>query len=134
MVYGSNQIANNALTPGQFVLFIGTLMLMAPQRAGRVNADLQQAMAASERIFEMLDTHTEVVQKPGAERLAPFQHAIIRRVGLGYEGAPGRSWRNVSLTVRAGQMIAIVGRSGAGKTTRQSVAAVLRRQCRRDPY
>jgi subfamily B ATP-binding cassette protein MsbA len=120
LVYGSNQIANNALTPGQFVLFIGTLMLMygPAKKLSRVNADLQQAMAASERIFEMLDTHTEVVQKPGAEPLAPFQHAIeFDGVGFGYDGTPGRILRNVSLTVRAGQMIAIVGRSGAGKTT-----------------
>jgi subfamily B ATP-binding cassette protein MsbA len=83
-----------------------------------VNADLQQAIAASERIFEMLDTHTEMVEEPGAEPLAPFERTIeFRNVGFGYEDAAGRILRDVSLTVRAGQMIAIVGRSGAGKTT-----------------
>jgi len=120
LVYGSSQIAANNLTSGQFVLFIGTLLLMygPAKKLSRVNADLQQAIAASERIFEMLDTHTEVIEQPGAEPLAPFRDTIeFREVGFGYEDAAGRILRNVSLTVRAGQMIAIVGRSGAGKTT-----------------
>src|SRR4029077_14072334 len=82
------------------------------------NADLQAAMAASERIFEMMDTHTEVVEEPGAEALAPFRSTLeFRDVGFGYDDTAARILRHVSLTVRAGQMIAIVGRSGAGKTT-----------------
>jgi subfamily B ATP-binding cassette protein MsbA len=120
LVYGSNQIASNNLSPGQFVRVIGTLLLMygPAKKLSRVNADLQAAMAASERIFEMLDTHTEVTEEPGAEALAPFRSSIeFREVGFGYEDAAGRILRNVSLTVCAGQMIAIVGRSGAGKTT-----------------
>jgi subfamily B ATP-binding cassette protein MsbA len=84
-----------------------------------VNANLQQAIAASERIFEMLDTHTEVHERPGAPPLAPFERAIeFRDVAFGYDDAPGRRiLRGVSFEVAAGQMIAIVGRSGAGKTT-----------------
>jgi subfamily B ATP-binding cassette protein MsbA len=120
LVYGSSQIASNNLTPGQFVLFIGTLLLMygPAKKLSRVNADLQQAMAASERIFEMLDTHTEVVEAPHAEALSPFRHTIeLRDVAFGYEDGTARILRNVSLVVRTGQMIAIVGRSGAGKTT-----------------
>jgi len=120
LVYGSRQIASGNLTPGQFALFIGTLFLMygPAKKLSRVNANLQQTIAAAERIFEMLDTHTEVVEQPGAPAIKPFQHAIeLRDVGFGYDDAAGRILRSVSLTVRAGQMIAIVGRSGAGKTT-----------------
>jgi subfamily B ATP-binding cassette protein MsbA len=120
IVYGSAQIARGNLTPGQFALFIGTLFLMygPAKKLSRVNANLQQATAASERIFEMLDTHTEVVEQPGATPIAPFEHTIeFRDVGFGYDDGPGRILRNVSFSVRAGQMIAIVGRSGAGKTT-----------------
>jgi subfamily B ATP-binding cassette protein MsbA len=120
LIYGSGQIANGSLTTGQFALFISTLFLMygPAKKLSRVNANLQQAIAASERIFEMLDTHSEVVELPGAAPLAPFQRAIeFRDVGFGYDDSPGRILRGVSVTVKAGQMIAIVGRSGAGKTT-----------------
>jgi ATP-binding cassette, subfamily B, bacterial MsbA len=120
IVYGSAQIKNQNLTPGQFALFIGTLFLMygPAKKLSRVNANLQQAIAASERIFEMLDTHTEVVEQPDAPPLSPFQHAIeFRDVGFGYDDGPNRILRNMSFTVNAGEMIAIVGRSGAGKTT-----------------
>jgi subfamily B ATP-binding cassette protein MsbA len=83
-----------------------------------VNANLQQAIAASERIFEMLDTHTEVRELPDAVPLAPLEHEIeFSDVGFGYEEGPGRILRGVSFRVGAGQMVAIVGRSGAGKTT-----------------
>jgi subfamily B ATP-binding cassette protein MsbA len=82
-----------------------------------VNANLQQALAASERIFEMLDTQSEVVEKTGAAELPPFARSIeFRDVTFGYDEGR-RILRGVSFTVDAGQMIAIVGRSGAGKTT-----------------
>ncbi|HJZ76315.1 MAG TPA: ABC transporter ATP-binding protein [Vicinamibacterales bacterium] len=120
LVYGSRQIAAGQLTTGQFVLFIGTLFLMygPAKKLSRVNANLQQAIAASERIFEMLDTHTEVLEAADATALPPFQRSIeFRDVGFVYEEGAGRILRSVSFTVGAGQMIAIVGRSGAGKTT-----------------
>jgi len=117
--YGSREIADGDLTIGELTSFIATLFLMygPAKKLSRVNANLQQAVAASERIFEMLDTHTEVHEKPDAVPLAPFARAIdFRDVTFGYD-EPGRILRGVSFTVRAGQMIAVVGRSGAGKTT-----------------
>ncbi len=120
LVYGSAQIADNRLTTGQFALFISTLFLMygPAKKLSRVNANLQQAIAASERIFELLDTRSEVKELPGAGPLAPFQRLIeFKDVGFGYDDGPGTILRNVSFPVRAGEMVAIVGRSGAGKTT-----------------
>jgi subfamily B ATP-binding cassette protein MsbA len=117
--YGSTQIAANNLTPGQFASFFTAVFMMygPAKKLSRVNANLQQAMAASERIFEMLDTHTEVREEPGAGPLSPFHRAIeFRDVGFGYEESAG-ILRGVSFAVGAGQMVAIVGRSGAGKTT-----------------
>src|SRR5688572_31391027 len=119
--YGSRQIAVGNLTAGEFTSFLAALLFMyAPiKKLSRVNANLQQAAAASERIFEVLDVHTEVIERPGAVALPPFTQEIeFKDVSFGYDDSHGRSTlRGVSFTVRAGQMIAIVGRSGAGKTT-----------------
>ena len=121
LIYGSQEIATGRLTPGQFTAFIAALFMMyAPaKKLSRVNADLQQAMAAAERIFEMLDSHNEVQDRPAAVPLPPFREQIeFRDVQFVYTGTGGRATLDrVSFTVRAGQMLAIVGRSGAGKTT-----------------
>jgi subfamily B ATP-binding cassette protein MsbA len=119
--YGSDRIAQGSLTTGDFFSFMTALLLMyAPaKKLSRVNANLQQTIAAAERIFEMLDTHTEVAESPSAEPLAPFSSEIeFRDVSFAYEDAhPRTTLRSISFKVPAGQMIAIVGRSGAGKTT-----------------
>jgi subfamily B ATP-binding cassette protein MsbA len=83
-----------------------------------VSANIQQAIAASERIFDMLDTHTEVTERPHAGALSRFVSEIeFRNVGFGYDERAVSILRDVSFSVAAGQMVAIVGRSGAGKTT-----------------
>jgi subfamily B ATP-binding cassette protein MsbA len=119
--YGSQQIAAERLTTGEFTSFIAAMFLMygPAKKLSRVNANLQQAMAAAQRIFEMLDTHTEVRDRPGARPLPPLTRTIeFRDVSFHYDDGDGRRILNgVSFTVHAGQMVAIVGLSGAGKTT-----------------
>ena len=119
--YGSDQIANGRLTTGEFTSFLAALLLMyAPaKKLSCVNANLQQSIAASDRIFEMLDTHTEVAESPAAEPLPGFSSVIeFRDVSFAYEDAHRRTiLRSISFNVPAGRMVAIVGRSGAGKTT-----------------
>jgi subfamily B ATP-binding cassette protein MsbA len=121
LVYGSQEIGAGRLSPGEFTAFVAALFMMyAPaKKLSRVNADLQQAIAAGERIFEVLDAHNEVQERRGASALPPFARRIeFRDVQFRYgpdEGPP--TLDGVSLTVGAGHMLAIVGRSGAGKTT-----------------
>jgi ATP-binding cassette, subfamily B, bacterial MsbA len=119
--YGSREIARGGMTEGEFTAFLAALLLMyGPlKKLSRVNANIQQGIAASQRIFEVLDTHTEVPEAAGAPPLAPMAQSIeFRDVAFEYEDARGKSaLRHVTFTVTAGQTVAIVGRSGAGKTS-----------------
>jgi subfamily B ATP-binding cassette protein MsbA len=118
--YGSHQIAESTMSPGDFAAFVAAAFMMyAPiKKLSRVNATLQQAMAASERIFEILDTHSEVPERPDAQPLPRLRQAIeFRNVSFSYDGVSKTILRDVSFSVRAGQAVAIVGLSGAGKTT-----------------
>src|SRR4030095_1684345 len=101
--YGVSQISANRLTQGQFVAFFTAVFMMygPAKKLSRVNANLQQAIAAAERIFEMLAPHPEVREPPDAAPLAPFQDTIeFRDVAFGYEDAPNRILRGVSFKVR----------------------------------
>jgi ABC-type glutathione transport system ATPase component len=119
--YGSRQIREGQLTEGEFLLFVvAALMMYTPiKKLSRVNASLQQAMAASERIFEVLDTHSEVRERPNAVVLQGLRHSIeFQHVAFLYDDRPSKPiLRDVSFRVGAGEMVAIVGLSGAGKTT-----------------
>jgi subfamily B ATP-binding cassette protein MsbA len=118
--YGSEAIAAGRLSTGEFVAFITALFMMygPAKKLSRVNADLQQAMAAGERIFSMLDTHSEVREAPEAAPLPAFARAVeFHDVHFSYGDADEATLRGVTFAVGAGQMLAIVGRSGAGKTT-----------------
>jgi ATP-binding cassette, subfamily B, bacterial MsbA len=119
--YGAREIAGGRLTQGEFTSFVAALLLMYTplKKLSRVNANVQQSIAAAQRIFELLDTHTEVHDAPGAPLLEPLSRAIeFRNVTFEYEDADGRNALNgVGFTVDAGRTVAIVGRSGAGKTS-----------------
>ncbi|MEZ5416523.1 MAG: ABC transporter ATP-binding protein [Vicinamibacterales bacterium] len=119
--YGSGQIAAGRLTPGEFTTFVASLLLMygPVKKLTRVNANLQQATAAAERVFELLDARTEVVEQPGAIDLPRFSRLVeFADVTFGYEDGHGKPvLSGVSLSVPAGAVVAVVGRSGAGKTT-----------------
>jgi len=118
--YGSQEISAHRLTTGGFVTFITVLFSMygPAKKLSRVNADLNQAASAAERVFEILDTHSEVVEAANAAALPRFETTIeFRDVEFTYGDADHATLRGVAFTVRAGQTLAIVGRSGAGKTT-----------------
>jgi subfamily B ATP-binding cassette protein MsbA len=120
LLYGSYQIGEQTLTTGRFVSFLAALFMMYTpiKRLSQVNAKLQAAIAASERVFDVLDTHQEVVDRPGARELTRVAGEIVyRNVAFAYPDAGTPVLRGVDLTARAGEVVAIVGGSGAGKTT-----------------
>ena len=118
--YGNRRIGSGEMTQGNFLAFIfAAFMMYTPvKKLSRVNTNLQQAIASAERIFEMLDTHSEVREREGARALPPMRESIeLRSVGFSYDEGAAPILQDVSFTVSAGQVIAIVGLSGAGKTT-----------------
>ena len=118
--YGSREISLGQLSSGEFTSFVAALLLMygPVRKLSRVNASIQQAVAASERVFELLDTHSEARDAPDAHPLAPLREEIaFNDVSFAYADGGDVVLDRVSFSVRAGQVVAVVGLSGAGKTT-----------------
>ena len=119
--YGINRIEGGEMTAGGFTAFVAALLYMygPVKKLSHVNANLQQAGAAAERVFDLLDTYSEVADRSTARALPPMRSAIsFRNVSFAYEDANAEPvLRGVSFDVEAGQVVAIVGLSGAGKTT-----------------
>ena len=119
--YGSSRIAQGTLTTGEFTSFLtAAFMMYGPiKKLSRVNAGIQQTIAAAERIFQMLDEHSEVQEKPEARAIDRMRQSVeFKDVAFAYDDSPERFiLRHISLKVRAGELIALVGTSGAGKTT-----------------
>jgi subfamily B ATP-binding cassette protein MsbA len=119
LLYARNQILHQVQTTGGFVAFVYALMKMYEpvKRLTGVNNAFQQAVGASEKVFQFLDPHSEIVEKPGAKVLPPFEKEIVfENVHFDYgDGLP--LLRDVNLHIGKGEVIAIVGSSGAGKTS-----------------
>jgi len=120
LFYGATAIRSGRLTTGAFTSFLAALFAMYTpvKRLSRLNATLQGAMAAGGRIFEVLDTHLEIREVPAAQPLPRLQREIeYRDVGFRYADGQAAVLRRVAFTARSGEVVAIVGTSGAGKTT-----------------
>ena len=126
--YAQRRIANNTLTLGGLMSFLGTLALMyAPiKKLNKVNLSLNTAISAAERVFRMLDIPNDVVEKPDAVALRGVGTGIrFDNVSFSYSERPTTGpavsattvLRDIDLTVAPGQIVALVGGSGAGKST-----------------
>ncbi len=121
LTYARGQIMAGAMTSGEFMTFVvALLMLYEPvKRLAGIHNIFQQAIGASQRVFEYLDTRELVTDKPGARPLERFERSIrFEGVRFHYPNTPqGFVLAGIDLEVNYGEVVALVGPSGAGKTT-----------------
>jgi ATP-binding cassette, subfamily B, bacterial MsbA len=123
LFYERQQILRHMQTTGGFIGFLFTLLKSYEpvKRLTGVSNAYQQALGASEQVFQYLDSEPEMVDKPTSITLPPFEREItFEQVEFDYEdGAP--LLRDINLRIAKGQVVALVGSSGAGKTTLASL-------------
>ena len=125
--YGGVQVMGEYLTRGELVAFLAYVRMfyMPVRQLSRIYSTMQSAMAASERIFEIMDTEPLVAEAPNAIEMPPIEgYVVYNNVSFAYEGDK-YVIKNISLTAEPGQTIAIVGPTGAGKSTIVSLLARL---------
>jgi ATP-binding cassette subfamily B protein len=117
--WGGQQVINGTLTIGTIVAFVAYLArLYGPVSSlATVYVDVQAALALFERIFEYLDVESEITDPPDGARL-PRLNGRIQFDNVSFEYVPGRpALKDLSFTIEPGQLAALVGPTGAGKTT-----------------
>jgi len=116
--YGGRQVIVGQSSFGMFALFMAALLsLIKPfKKLSQVNAIMQQAVAASARIYEVLETQPTVKEKAGAQELIAFKESI-KFEGVWFSYQDQEVLKDINLKTDRGQMLAIVGPSGVGKTT-----------------
>lgn len=117
--FGGYEVVQGIMTAGALVAFLTYAVNLANpvKRLSRIYGRMQQAMAAIDRIFYVLDLEETVTDKPGAKILPKVKgHVEVEDVTFSYDGKHN-ALENVSFEVQPGQMIAFVGPSGAGKST-----------------
>ena len=124
---GGFEVINRSLSLGSFVAITQYLYLLVPtmRYVGWMLSMAQQAVAASDRVFEILDTQPGIADEPQAEVLDRLVGEVrFEDVSFTYPGASSPALADLSFTIRPGETVAIVGATGSGKST---VAALLPR-------
>jgi ABC-type multidrug transport system fused ATPase/permease subunit len=130
VLYGGTQAIDGAIQIGVVVAFVGYLQVFFDpiQQLSQLYTTYQQGMAALDKVFDLLDTEPDMVDAPGASDPGPLRGEIeLRGVWFSYAEDPAvdAEWalRDVDLRVPPGQTLALVGATGAGKSTLAKLVA-----------
>ena len=118
VLYAGLQAQGGRLNPGEFMSYLAAMswLYASLKRITKVNNQFQQALAAGKRVFQLIDAPVEVRDRSSVRPLAPFRRGIVfREVSFRYLDQP--VLHGIDLELPAGSVIALAGRSGAGKTT-----------------
>lgn len=118
--YGGGLVIAGEMKSGEFFSFLTALfMAYGPVRKmSGANAAIQRALAGGQRVFSVLDLESELSKDEGKKSLPTIQRQLeFSNVSFTYEGAEEPSLTAINLTVRVGEVVALVGASGSGKTT-----------------
>lgn len=118
--FGGSLVMASQLSLGELTAFITYLnyLMMPLLTIGMLSAMTARSAASARRIFEILDAHVEVSDRPDAVPLPPIQGRVtFENVSFRYLGSERNSLSNVSFNVEPGQLVAILGATGSGKST-----------------
>ncbi len=117
--YGGYQVINGKSTPGTFFSFMAAvIMLYDPiKKLTKINNAIQEGMAATNRIFDVMETRSEIKEARNSKMMTDGPHRVhFQDVSFGYEKTE-MVLENINLTVNPGEVLALVGMSGGGKTS-----------------
>ena len=116
--YGGSSVIGGGRTQGEFMAFMTAMFLMYQpfRHLTRTYTAIQQGNAGAERIYEILDEEPEIRNRPGARPAAAFSRELeFQDVSFGY--GDELVLRNINFKIKSGEMVALVGMSGVGKST-----------------
>jgi subfamily B ATP-binding cassette protein MsbA len=120
LYFGQREIALGRMNGAQFLTFLIFLFRSYDpmRKLSRLSNSMEQAIAAARHVWEVIDEHAEIPEKPDAVEVSPLRREIeFRDISFGYANESRAVLRGISLRIPAGTMVALVGESGGGKST-----------------